>query len=33
MLFRDEENIVTTVYEKVTNVDVYLNSNSFAPHS
>ena len=30
---RDEENIVTTVYRKSTNADVYLNWNSFAPHS
>ena len=33
MLCRDGENIVTTVYRKVTNADVYLNWNSFAPHS
>ena len=24
---------MTTVYQKVTNTDVYLNWNSFAPHS
>ena len=33
MLCRDEENIVTTVYRKVTNADVCLNWNSFALHS
>ena len=33
LLCSDGENIVTTVYRKVTNVDVYLNWNSFAPHS
>ena len=33
MLCRDEENIVTTVSRKVTSADVYLNLNSFAPHS
>ena len=33
MLCRDGENIVTTVYRKVTNPDVYLNWNSFAPHT
>ena len=33
MLCRDGENIVTTVYRKVTNADVYLNWNSFASHS
>ena len=31
MLCRDGENIVTTVYRKVTNADVYLNWHSFAP--
>ena len=30
---RDEENIVTTVYQKPTNADVYLNWNLFAPYS
>ena len=30
---RDGENIVTKVYQKVTNAYVYLNWNSFAPHS
>ena len=33
MLCRDGENIVTTVYRKVTNADVYLNWNLFCPHS
>ena len=33
MLCRDEENIVTTVYRKVTIADVHLNWNSFAQHS
>ena len=33
MLCREGENIVTTVYRKVTNADVHLNLNSFAPHS
>ena len=33
MLCRDGENIVPTVYRKVTNADVYLNWNSFAPRS
>ena len=33
MLCRDGENIVTTAYRKVTNAYVYLNWNSFAPHS
>ena len=33
MLCRDGENIVTTVYRKVTNAYVYINWNSFAPHS
>ena len=33
MLCRDGENIVTTVYPKVTNADVYLSWNSFTPHS
>ena len=33
MLCRDGEIIITTVYGKVTNADVYLNWNSFAPHS
>ena len=33
MLCRDGENIVTTVYRKATNVDVYLNWISFASHS
>ena len=33
MLCRDGENIVTEVYRKVTNADVYLNWNYFAPHS
>ena len=33
MLCRNGENIVTTVYRKVTNADVYLNWNSLAPHS
>ena len=28
ILCRDGENIVTTVYRKVTNADLYLNSNS-----
>ena len=33
MLCRNEENIVTTVYRKVTNAHVYLNWKSFALHS
>ena len=33
MLCRDEENVVTTAYRKVTNADVYLNWNLFASHS
>ena len=33
MLCTGGENIVTTVYRKVTNADVNLHSNSFAPHS
>ena len=33
MLCRDAENIVITVYRKVTNADVYLNWNMFALHS
>ena len=33
MLFRAGENIVITVYRKVTNADVYFNWNSFAPQS
>ena len=32
ILCRDGENIVITVYRKVTNADVYLNWYSFAPH-
>ena len=33
MLCRHTENIVSTVYWKVTNAGVYLNWNLFAPHS
>ena len=33
MLCRDRENIATTIYRKVTYADVYLNWNSFSPHS
>ena len=33
MLCRDGENIVTSVFRKVTNSDVYLNWNSFVPLS
>ena len=33
MICRDLENIVTTVSRKVTNGDVHLNWNWFAPHS
>ena len=33
MLCRGGENIVITVYRKVTNAGVYRNWNSFAPHS
>ena len=33
MLSRDRESIVTTVYRKITNADVYINWNLFAPHS
>ena len=33
MLCRDGKDIVTTVYRKVFKADVYLNWNSFAPHS
>ena len=32
-LCRDEESIVTTVYRKVINANVYLDRVSFAPHS
>ena len=30
---RDGENIFTTVCRKVTKADIYLNWNSFSPHS
>ena len=33
MLCRDAENFVAAVYRKVTNNGLYLNWNSFAPHS
>ena len=33
MLCRDGENIVTSVFRKVTNADVYLNWNLFVPLS
>ena len=33
VLCRDEENIVTTVYLKITNANVYLTWNSFASYS
>ena len=33
MLCKDGENIVTEVYRKVTNADMYLNWNSFSSHS
>ena len=33
ILCRDGENLLTTVYRKVTNGYVYLNWNSFAPHN
>ena len=33
MLSRNEENIVTTVYQKVTNAYVYLNWNSLVSQS
>ena len=33
MLCRDGENIVSAVYQKITNADVYLNCNSLALHS
>ena len=33
MLWRDGENIITTVYGQVAIADVYLNWNSFAQHS
>ena len=33
MLCRDGKNIITTVFRKASNADVYLNWNSFAPHS
>ena len=33
MLCRDGENIITKVYQNVTNTDVYLSWNLFAAHS
>ena len=33
MLCRDGENIATAIYRKVTKASMYLNWNSFAPHS
>ena len=32
MVCRDGENIVSAVYQKITNADVYLNWNSLALH-
>ena len=32
LLLREGQNIITTVYRKVTNSDIYLNWDSFCPH-
>ena len=32
LLPREGQNIITTVYRKVTNSDIYLNWDSFCPH-
>ena len=32
-LLREGQNIITTIYRKVTNSDIYLNWNSFSPQS
>ena len=33
LLLREGQNIITTVYRKVTDPDIYLNWNSFCPQS
>ena len=33
LLLNEGQNIITTVYRKVTNSDIYLNWNSFYPQS
>ena len=33
LLLREGQNIITTVYRKVANSDIYLNWNSFCPQS